>query len=780
MKLEKQRLKGFTGIKRGLGLDEIEIDFSGITGLTALEGANGAGKSTVLENLHPYNQLASREGALYQHVCDRKAEKELSFFYADHHYKTLLKIDCESERSEGFIWRDGKSEVKGKISEYARYWKTSMGSPELFFASAFCAQGSKKLSEMRTGELKTLFGEFLRLGRYQKWEDTAKQCGNILNGKAGQIETRIKTLSEQVAGKDETTEKYMSLGRSVEFLKDDQHILKESLVEKRLIVNDLNKAISNNKVWIARKADIETSIAKLTNDRDTEKSVAEAEIESLKGKWRELAEELKKHNAILQDKEAIEGAAAKERELTEKIEQLSQEIEGINERVNLGQKAVHELETEIQGRKNILQNLMKEIIDPAKDAVLVSLRSRAAHLKGKMLDLDRKDKDCQSVTCSFIKGALDAAGLLPVVEEDIADREAAIQAGNENSKGAYTLIDGDLKEQTEMLKGARVVLQTGNQALEEKRKALATLRYDVVKIKELAAKASIVQVAEQRKADIEKQQAEITEQGKTKREVINKRVADFDLEIDAKKVEAEECERSIDHDAESRLKALAAEIEKVETVDLPQVERDIQESREKLATLKAELEKIQEAEKELEQVRKEKDRLAGDVSHWRYLQTACGKNGLQALEIDGTAPLITGYANNLLSQAFAPLSSVKLVTQDENGKECLDIMVPTEDGSEILLDNLSGGQKVWNLMALRLAMTLLSKEKSGLAFMTAFADELDGALDPENALNFVGMYRSFMQIGGFSDFLFISHKPSCRGMADNILKFEHGKVPYWA
>ena len=122
---------------------------------------------------------------------------------------------------------------------------------------------------------------------------------------------------------------------------------------------------------------------------------------------------------------------------------------------------------------------------------------------------------------------------------------------------------------------------------------------------------------------------------------------------------------------------------------------------------------------------------------------------------------------------------MKLLTQDQEGKECLDIVVITEDGGEILLDNLSGGQRVWVLMAMRLAMTLLSKETSGHQFQTAFADELDGALDPDNALNFVNMYRGFMQVGGFEDFLFISHRQECREMADNVLKFEAGKSPTW-
>jgi hypothetical protein len=56
---------------------------------------------------------------------------------------------------------------------------------------------------------------------------------------------------------------------------------------------------------------------------------------------------------------------------------------------------------------------------------------------------------------------------------------------------------------------------------------------------------------------------------------------------------------------------------------------------------------------------------------------------------------------------------------------------------------------------------------------------MDGPLDPENAVNFVNMYRSFMKLGGFEDGFFISHKPECRSLADHTLMFEAGKNPYW-
>lgn len=49
-------LKGFRGIRDGLGLDVLTLDLELLAGdaaLVALAGANGRGKSTILDNLHP-------------------------------------------------------------------------------------------------------------------------------------------------------------------------------------------------------------------------------------------------------------------------------------------------------------------------------------------------------------------------------------------------------------------------------------------------------------------------------------------------------------------------------------------------------------------------------------------------------------------------------------------------------------------------------------------------------------------------------------------------------
>ncbi len=829
MKLEKLRLKGFTGIKRGLGLDEIEIDFTTVLGLTAFDGVNGCGKSTCLENLHPYPQLASREGALYQHVFARDAEKELSFIYQGDHYRTLVKIDCQSGKSEGYVYKNHNtaSETNGKITEYNKYVRGLFGSPDLFFASVFCAQNAAKLSDLTTGQLKGLFAEFLRLERYTAWEDTAKQAGNILQGKLGQIDQRITTLQDVASKHDDIKATYLSAGEKAEFLRDDKTLLEHDLSEKRDKVSALKETISKNALAIQRKQDIEAQIKRLEDDLAREKAVAKDEIDLLSGKWSVIQHGIADAAAILQDREKIEKAAEKQRELEGKLSHYQSELDRLNAENNQSQLACHALEAETQKLNQQCKDLRndQEIAQIEKDIVearheeqrlsselkaceidpeLMALKSQLTHLQKSTQALEQKDPKCQSVSCSFIVDALRAKDEIPVVQNQIKDSEQRIEATRKSLQQALDAISVKLLElserhgkRSEQIAKEVSFLETGKTQKEgslqeekqnlqritahliEAQRAIAITKSDMENQKKLSARLPEIQLAEARKADLEKQLSEVTEQGLQRREgwIVREKFLASEIETHQGWIDDISCK--IDCTAETILKNVHKEIEDIEAVKLPALEKEIQAAREKIATLQAELRRIEEAEKEQAEARATRDSLTVEISEWRYLQTACGKNGLQALEIDGAAPLITSIANQLLSQAFGPLFSVKLITQDDNGKECLDIVVISEDGEEILLENLSGGQKVWVLMALRLAMTLLSKEKSGHNFETFFADELDGPLDPENSLNFMAMYQAFMEIGKFKAGYFISHKPSCRNLADNVLRFEAGNNPAW-
>jgi exonuclease SbcC len=311
-----------------------------------------------------------------------------------------------------------------------------------------------------------------------------------------------------------------------------------------------------------------------------------------------------------------------------------------------------------------------------------------------------------------------------------------------------------------------------------KRQDLATNRLELTRYQNTAEKQAALAVAKSKKEDRIIALDESKTQGLAISEAWTAKKKLLDDQIEEQGGKLRMLTTSIDATASISLAAVDSGIEKT-THEIHEAEQAISETSTLIAKLQGELEGMADAEEQLRKTNEDKIRANAGIADWTYIRNACGKNGLQALEIDATAPLISSFANDLLAKAFGPLFTVKLLTQDDEGKECLDIVVIGDDGDEIHLENLSGGQKVWLLMALRLAMTVLSKEKSGNNFLTAFSDESDGPLDSDNAVNYVSMYRSFMNIGGFENFLFISHRPECRHMADHVLNFEKDKNPYW-
>lgn len=177
-------LKGFRGIRDGLGLDVLTLDLERLAGdakLVALAGANGRGKSTILDNLHPFLTMPSRASATgaggfsyYDQVCLPEAEKDLVWLHEGRRYRSHVVIRDNGRRAtDAFLfeasgegrWRpvelpDG-TVSDGKTGTYARCVEHLLGSPETFFTSAFSAQGKRQLSSYQNGEIKTLLADLL-------------------------------------------------------------------------------------------------------------------------------------------------------------------------------------------------------------------------------------------------------------------------------------------------------------------------------------------------------------------------------------------------------------------------------------------------------------------------------------------------------------------------------------------------------------------------------------------------------------------------------------------
>ena len=107
-------LKGFRGIRDGLGLDEITLDLERLADgaeLIAIAGPNGSGKSTIMDNLVPYLGLQSRASmsapggfSYYEHVYRPESLKDLTWAHEGRCYRSQIVIRVSGRRrTEAFL-----------------------------------------------------------------------------------------------------------------------------------------------------------------------------------------------------------------------------------------------------------------------------------------------------------------------------------------------------------------------------------------------------------------------------------------------------------------------------------------------------------------------------------------------------------------------------------------------------------------------------------------------------------------------------------------------------
>jgi len=834
MKIQSLKVRGAIGFKKGLGLDEIDVDFSGLSGLVALAGQNGFGKTTLLENLSPYRMFASRDGALRHHFFMRDSFRDLTFEYNNDLYRTLIKVDSESDRTEGFVWKNGQSMVDGKVTNYSRYIENLLGSSNLFYNSVFCAQNSDKMSDMTTGQLKKLFVEFLRLDRLEKYETSAKQCVNVLRGAAQQQERALELLQKRVDELEDTEKKAAALVKE----KDSATEIKTQAEEKILLTEkqifNLKDVVAKNSVNIERRDDLVKDIqahrdemTQRYHDNISANGKIEAGINSKQSTFRSYQATLKNKDVILKaaDKAktlqdeivqarahnqekgaALEALYEDGQAMGRKIDFLKIEMTGIENnqsRKDIDSEAMKAHEA-MKATRRIIDGLVKERYEAEQSFDLIRIESDIKTCKESMTLLDQRGEcPVENPVCSFVVSALKAKDRLVELEKEhqalvdgIKKQVAGIDqraASNMEAYGnflerltAVAWLDYDLKRKDDQAladlrkkisdfetdqENLRIQIRNIQDDRREKGKVIDTLVSDLEQTQVQANQLPEIQKAEAQTEQLEKEIKALETTIQEKRDQYSKNDIQSRSKLRDLEKRLEEINGMIDEKAAIKLtqaddelylhkKLLKNAFDSIETINT-QISVVSQDLKEKI-----------EAEAAFKKAQEELGRVTAESSQWLYLQNACGKGGLQALEIDGVAPLVTGYANDLLTSTFGPNFSVRLITQDpETGKEILDIVVIRGDGSETRLENLSGGEKVWVLKSLRLAMTLVSKQKSGRNFQTILCDEEDGPLDTEKARSFVGLYRSILEVGKFDTCFYISHNPEVVAMADHRILF---------
>jgi exonuclease SbcC len=194
-------------------------------------------------------------------------------------------------------------------------------------------------------------------------------------------------------------------------------------------------------------------------------------------------------------------------------------------------------------------------------------------------------------------------------------------------------------------------------------------------------------------------------------------------------------------EAEQEVERLGEELERQpdltprlaqERSKLEGMQQDERRLRQALGALEGELERL----RSLEEGRRPKvealNQAASDKAVHDELAAAFGKNGVQALIIDGVLPEIADEANLLLSQmtgANVAGDDHQRETQKKAVVETLDIKVCDELGDKRSYEMFSGGEAFRINFALRIALSRLLARRAGAPLPTLIIDEGFGTQD---------------------------------------------------
>jgi len=753
MRIDRLRLKGFIGIKKGLGLDEVEIDFHGRHGVIAFCGDNGAGKTTVLECLHPYPEMVSRTRTLKNHVLGRDAERELHFTYHDQQYRSLIRIDAKTGKSEGYLWSAGQPLCDGKISTYSEKVIELFGSSDVFFNSVFTAQGAKSLTDMTKGARKELFAEILGLNRLRQQEQACRQI-------VARLQTRDDALSGQTKRLDEA---------------------RANLTYVRLRVSELIGQLNLERGKIESKEKdmlaIDQRVESLKASR-VEQAGKSAELKALRSviedyKSRRLPEQKKK--AGLKSSEYQARIAQLERALACLPSMTGLEIQAEQNHIEAALKRLNaELyeSDQLQGRRQQAetnQQTAQAALRRHQDAVTArakELEQRRRRIVERMALLTSRDPACQSESCSFIVDGLKAKTDLGEIEQEISehtqDQDLKLLEAELIEHQRIAKVEWD--DASKLLSAINVSeIRNGINQNETRRNQLAQLSAMVAVTGE--KQSQIVQARQDQTAHEAETNAA---QAKLYDELSDLIIRDGDLA------------QAIDETLEARLAQAQAEQIRVHfehsALNGAIAKMD--------AELAVNLDRGQQLNIELEKgtvLVGQVARLKLDIADWSFLRRMCGKGELQTAEIESAAPCITAYANELLNECFGQRFGIRFETVREDGAEVFDVIVYDDrTQTEQPIDLVSGGEEVVIMKVLRLSVALMLKERSGRQYTTVFADEEDGALSHDRKLAFVDMHRSMMRKGQFDACIMISHTPEVIEVADEALRFGDGKIEWVA
>lgn len=774
MRLETLTIRGMLRFR-----DAVSIDLRTLpAGLIAVCGANGEGKTTIVESgiAALYRVFPSRaERELFDYATERDSHIEAVFAVEGRGaYRARVNLDPITRTSDAVLEQllpNGSRAIlnDGKVSTFDQAVAAVFPSREVLLASAVAAQNKAgSFITLDKKGRKDLFSRLLGLDHYEAMATTARTAVQFCE----QGRLKLAATRDVIAAAAAPT-----LLKTIEIKEVQVAHEREQLLTRRAALTARIEALEQERAGLQAQA--------------TQHATAQAKLSALKEKADGLAQQLA--SLRQQQTSTVRQSRADEETLTAA---RTKRLADLDERITNNETLLVDADTIRAAKRtsDISQSdhdkaaAEKRILETARDAILkehrrmtqLEVAQREAHAAlGRAKDATAilDTVPCEGADgfadCQFLTRAIAAKKSIPDLEgksAGLADTQRAIA----DQQTAYD--------------GTKVDINTCDAHIRAAADQVAGLAPTVKKLPYVEqAEQRLVELRQERTAADTETAEQLTQVGTRTRSAL----ADLETRLTTVTAMFADADAAIvlvqaDVDASAGAHMTLAHLD----VDLATARREWDTVTTTLARLEAMTEELARRRTAWEaaqaQVAEVETRLREVEQHgleWQLLAKALGRDGLPVLEIDAAGPTVSSFTNDLLGVCFGPRFTVDLVTQQpkadgKGSKEVfeLKVMDNLRGGDARDIGDLSGGEQILVDEALKSALALFVNSRNVAPIETCWRDETTGPLDPENATRYLEMLRRVQQIGGFHQILFVTHNASAAASAHAQLRVHDGRV----
>lgn len=803
MKPHKLQLIGFHGIQSAKGRDEFSINFNQIPNsarLVAITGPNGAAKTTIIDNMHPYRVMPSHSKTLgpggfsyWDHIYLPQSKKLLEWEHQGLHYRSsfVFRMTGKTKKAEYFLEELQGTEwvavtspegitSDGKAETYDICIDSILGTPETFFTSNYSAQRKKSISDYAVSDFKSILANILNLEYLKRLSEKANTVsrmllfhletlqGEISIGRQAQI--NLDQVSAEIAVSEtnlqKSAEAEIAIQLEISAISEQSAILNEKLRadaakedQRKFLQVEIEKL---NLQAVARRTELTHQFGKDESRLQTDLAATKEELLTAQKDRALENEELTQIKVIIDRREEILQSKKQCAELTLELEGLDREIRQGEESIS----ALPSLRSEVQKEQLNLANLTTNG-QSRKSTLLAMIKT------GKLAN----EVPCANTTlqplCPLLKEALAAQSEIPAKRTEIdflwneaeltklrisertteLEKLVAIETKVANFQKSRQTIQNSIARHS-VVAAQEQLLENALLRYESVEKAISarTIRIDYLFAKTKAIEADFQSLKEQHQNRLTDAAAQFVDQTK---------VLQQQLETIGPAVTNDQVLKQAE-----LLKAKQKQGESAAFRTL--------EQRNAMVVLLSKRTAMEELISKSKKTAQEAERISIEISKFKLLEKGLGNDGLIALSIDDAGPEISALCNDLFKACFDSRFSIRMETQKEthsgNLRETFKILVfDNHRGNEKDLDFVSGGENVWINEALIRAIALYKGQCSGVQYETLFSDESDGPLDPEKKRKYMAIKRYVLERGGYAREFFITQTPEIWEMADYIL-----------